>query len=248
MAYVSAPPEGDTVTFRLDPGLKAKLTRLAEQDHKSLGEFLRELAGERVERERRRVFEAEARRQSLLIGAQADDPNSDEAEVMRWISGAAWSVPHPGDRGDSQNNRRSSRPRRSRLEKQQLTRRIGDRCLGWHQITTCSARSMSCRVLHARWLLRSPTGGSRGAGRPQPVGNVRPGPAPLRRLVISLSHGAEWKALISKYIGAIPVNGDALCAAEHNIPDIPLSWVPVSSAMIAKAGAAARDSKQSALA
>ena len=88
MAYVSAPLEGDTVTFRLDPGLKAKLTRLAEQDHKSLGEFLRELAGERAERERRRVFEAEARRQSLLVVAQADDPNSDEAEVMRWIDAA----------------------------------------------------------------------------------------------------------------------------------------------------------------
>jgi len=34
------------------------------------------------------VFEAEARRQSLLVVAQADDPNSDEAEVMRWIDAA----------------------------------------------------------------------------------------------------------------------------------------------------------------
>jgi len=91
-------------------------------------------------------------------------------------------------------------------------------------------------------------GGGRGAGRAQLAENLRPGPTPLRRLAISLNHGAEWKALISKYIGTIPVNGDALCAAEHNIPDIPPSWIPVSSAMIAKAGAAARDSKQFALA
>jgi len=71
---------------------------------------------------------------------------------------------------------------------------------------------------------------------------------PLRQPVISLSHGAEWKALISKYIATIPVNGDAWRAAEHNIADAPPSWIPVSSAMIAKVGAAARDSKQSALA
>src|ERR1700719_2570895 len=76
----------------------------------------------------------------------------------------------------------------------------------------------------------------------------QPWPAPLRRLVISLSHGAEWKAHISKYIGTIPVNGDASCAAEHSMPGMPPSWIPVRSAMIAKVGAAARDSKQSALA
>ena len=38
----------------------------------------------------------------------------------------------------------------------------------------------------------------------------------LRRLEISFSQGAEWKALISKYIGTIPLSGDASCArAEH---------------------------------
>lgn len=89
MTYVGAPPKGGTVTFRLDPGLKAELTRLAEQDHKSLGELLRELAGEHVEREHRRAFEAEARRQSLLIAERTGDPNSDEAEVMHWIEAVA---------------------------------------------------------------------------------------------------------------------------------------------------------------
>jgi hypothetical protein len=67
-------------------------------------------------------------------------------------------------------------------------------------------------------------------------------------LLISLSHGAEWKALISKYIGTIPVNGDTSPAAEHSIPGMPPPWSAVRSAMIAKVGAAARASKPSALA
>jgi predicted transcriptional regulator len=89
MTYVGTPPKGETVTFRLDPNLKAELTKLAEQDQKSLGELLRELAAERVQRVHRRAFAAEARRQSLLIAARAEDPNSDEAEVMRWIEAVA---------------------------------------------------------------------------------------------------------------------------------------------------------------
>jgi hypothetical protein len=64
----------------------------------------------------------------------------------------------------------------------------------------------------------------------------------LRQLVISLSHGAEWKTLISTYIGTIPVNGDASCAPTHSIPGMPPSPIPASSAMMAKPGAAARDS------
>jgi hypothetical protein len=70
--------------------------------------------------------------------------------------------------------------------------------------------------------------------------------APLRQPVISLSHGIEWKALITRYIGTIPLNGDASCVAEHSTSGTPPSWSPVRSAMIAKVGAAARDSKQSA--
>src|SRR5882757_812687 len=61
----------------------------------------------------------------------------------------------------------------------------------------------------------------------------------LRRLKISLSHGAEWKALISTYIGTMPLSGDAL-TIEHNASGDPPPRTPVSSAMIAKVGAAAR--------
>jgi hypothetical protein len=62
------------------------------------------------------------------------------------------------------------------------------------------------------------------------------------RLDISFSQGDEWKALISKYIGIIPVSGDACAAAEQRIS----VWPPktsVSRAMIAKVGAAPRHSQ-----
>ena len=60
-----------------------------------------------------------------------------------------------------------------------------------------------------------------------------------RRLAISFSQGAEWKTLISKYIGTIPPSGDAL-AIEHNASGDPPPRTPVSSAIVAKVGAAAR--------
>jgi hypothetical protein len=54
-----------------------------------------------------------------------------------------------------------------------------------------------------------------------------------------LSHGAEWKALISKYIGTIPPIGDI--AAAQRLSNGPLPATAVNSAMIAKVGAAASD-------
>jgi hypothetical protein len=67
--------------------------------------------------------------------------------------------------------------------------------------------------------------------------------APHRPLLISLSHGAEWKALISTYIGTIPVNGDVVSAAEHSMSGMPPSQICVSTAMMAKVGAAASGSR-----
>jgi hypothetical protein len=56
----------------------------------------------------------------------------------------------------------------------------------------------------------------------------------LRRLEISFSKGAEWKALISKYIGTIPLSGDASSAAEQSISGGPPPRAPVSSAILQK--------------
>ena len=67
----------------------------------------------------------------------------------------------------------------------------------------------------------------------------------FRRLEISFSQGAEWKALISKYIGTIPLSGDASCAAAQSMSGGPPPK-PVSSAMMAKVGAAARHSQSAA--
>jgi hypothetical protein len=64
--------------------------------------------------------------------------------------------------------------------------------------------------------------------------------APFRPLEISFCQGAEWKALISKHITTIPFSGDARCAAEQSISGGQTSKAPVSSAMIAKVGPAAR--------
>jgi hypothetical protein len=62
---------------------------------------------------------------------------------------------------------------------------------------------------------------------------------------ISFNQGAEWKALISKYIGTIPLSDDASCAAEQS-PSAALPSTAVSSAMTAKVGAAARHSQSAA--
>jgi predicted transcriptional regulator len=75
--------QSDTLTFRLDRKLKAALGEIAEAEQKPIGELLREIIRERVRQKERREFEAEARRQSLLVAEAARDPNSDEAAVMR---------------------------------------------------------------------------------------------------------------------------------------------------------------------
>jgi hypothetical protein len=65
----------------------------------------------------------------------------------------------------------------------------------------------------------------------------------LCRLATSLSHGPKWKALISTYIGNIPMNGDMPC--EQITSGVPPRQ-PVSSAMTAKVGAAASASQSAA--
>jgi len=52
---------------------------------------------------------------------------------------------------------------------------------------------------------------------------------------ISFSQGAEWNALISTYIGTIPLSGDTPCAAEHIMSASPPA-TQVSSAMTANVG------------
>jgi antitoxin component of RelBE/YafQ-DinJ toxin-antitoxin module len=72
-----------TITFRIDASLKDELTAIAETQAKPMGEVLRELVRDHIKQKKRREFEAEARRQSLLLAEAAKDPNSDEAQIMR---------------------------------------------------------------------------------------------------------------------------------------------------------------------
>jgi len=83
MARTSAEPKAEIITFRIPPALKAAFAEIAEEEAKPVGELLRELIRERVSRKERRAFEAEAKRQSMIIAKAAEDPNSDEVAVMR---------------------------------------------------------------------------------------------------------------------------------------------------------------------
>jgi len=83
MSRTGTAVKAEILTFRIDPSLKREVSRIARTERKPVGELLRELVQERVDRKRRLAFEAEARRQSLLVAAAAQDPDSDEAAVMR---------------------------------------------------------------------------------------------------------------------------------------------------------------------
>ena len=77
--------KAETLTFRIEPALKAALIKIASEERRPVGDLLRDLVRARVERRRRRAFEAEAHRQSQELAAAAQDPQSDEAAMLRWL-------------------------------------------------------------------------------------------------------------------------------------------------------------------
>jgi hypothetical protein len=88
--YAMAKPAGETsFTFRIDPGLKQEFLKATGKENKPGSQVLRDLMAAYVDRKKRKQFEAEARRQSLLIASSPE-----EAEVMDWISNvtdtASW--------------------------------------------------------------------------------------------------------------------------------------------------------------
>jgi Protein of unknown function (DUF3018) len=85
MPRVSRHPKEETFNFRVDPALKAAFQSATEAEDKPAAQVLRDFMRNYVDQHHRRAFAAEAQRQSRLIAARAADPNSDEAEVMRWI-------------------------------------------------------------------------------------------------------------------------------------------------------------------
>jgi hypothetical protein len=79
-------PKETSFNLRIDPNLKAAFTAATEAEDKPAAQVVRDFMRAYVKQRERRAFEAEARRQSLLIAEAARDPNSDEAAVMREIA------------------------------------------------------------------------------------------------------------------------------------------------------------------
>jgi hypothetical protein len=89
MPRTSQHPKESSFNLRIDPALKAAFSAATEAEDKPAAQVLRDFMRAYVKRRERRVFEAEARRQSVIITGRAGDPDSDEVEAMRWIEGVA---------------------------------------------------------------------------------------------------------------------------------------------------------------
>ena len=85
MPRTSQHPKETSFNLRIDPALKAAFTAATEADDKPAAQVVRDFMRSYVKQRELRAFEAEARRQSLLIAEAARDPKSDEAQVMREI-------------------------------------------------------------------------------------------------------------------------------------------------------------------
>jgi Ribbon-helix-helix protein, copG family len=83
MPRTSSEPNAEIITFRIPSALKTALSEIAAEEEKPIGEVLRDLIRQKVKEKERQLFEAEARRQSLLLAEAAKDSNGDEAQIMR---------------------------------------------------------------------------------------------------------------------------------------------------------------------
>lgn len=89
MPRTSQHPKDTSFNLRVDHALKAAFTAATEAEDKPAAQVVRDFMRAYVKQRERRAFAAEARRQSLAIAERAGDPNSDEAEIMRWIEDVA---------------------------------------------------------------------------------------------------------------------------------------------------------------
>jgi hypothetical protein len=89
MPRASQHRKASSFNLRIDPALKAAFTAATEAEDKPAAQVLRQFMRAYVKQRQRKAFEAEARRQSLVLAERARDPASDEAAVMRWIEGVA---------------------------------------------------------------------------------------------------------------------------------------------------------------
>jgi hypothetical protein len=85
MPRTSQNPKETSFNLRIDPALKAAFAAATEAEDKPAAQVVRDFMRAYVKHRERRAFEAEARRQSLLVAAAASDPASDDYAVMREI-------------------------------------------------------------------------------------------------------------------------------------------------------------------
>ena len=86
MPRTSQHPKETSFNLRIDPALKAAFTAATGAEDKPAAQVVRDFMRAYVKQRNRRTFEAEARRQSLALAATARDPNSAEAEELRWLA------------------------------------------------------------------------------------------------------------------------------------------------------------------
>jgi hypothetical protein len=83
MPRTSPPPKAETVNFRIDPALKAAFTAAAAAEHKPAAQVLRDFMRVYVRRKQRRIFEADARHQSIAIAERSGDPERDDFASLK---------------------------------------------------------------------------------------------------------------------------------------------------------------------
>lgn len=96
MPRASQHPKADSFNFRIDPALKAAFTAATEAEDKPAAQVLRDFMRAYVARRNRKLFEAEAQRQSREAAARARDPQSDEARSLKEVE-AIFDEDHFGD-------------------------------------------------------------------------------------------------------------------------------------------------------
>ncbi|TXR47593.1 hypothetical protein [Phyllobacterium endophyticum] len=78
MPRTSQFPKADTFNLRIDSDLKAAFTQATEAEDKPAAQVIRDFMRSYVERQRRKAFELEARRQSLAIARRSRNSSTDE--------------------------------------------------------------------------------------------------------------------------------------------------------------------------
>ncbi|MEX2528569.1 MAG: ribbon-helix-helix protein, CopG family [Gemmatimonadota bacterium] len=75
----------EPINVRLGQDYKRALEELARDRNRTVSSVVREVLQDFVDAERRRAWEAEARRSARVLAEEAEDPDSPEAETLRTL-------------------------------------------------------------------------------------------------------------------------------------------------------------------